>query len=498
MFEFVKKIRLKSLCKQVMSEDSATRERAAKVLSESESPAAVEALIQALKHPVQQIGLIQGIDEYGSDPETYYLTNALVRLGNIAVAPLRATLAESGWDQCDRQQHHVCFRDVVVETLLRLGWKPATAQEHVALAVAKMSAEPITAAGQPAIELLVEEHARGDVTKKGITGGLIQQIGRPAVPALCRLLAVSAKAQSETVKLLAVIGDPRCVKPLAALAHATDTEEYAAMEAIKALAGFKPPGLVKFLCKLLATHPKDKVRRSAAHVLGQLGDPAAVPALVEAIPVTGNAGIEALVALAPAEAVPYLCQAIDKHPQLREYAAKALGKLGDPAAIPHLVKALVPGKTIYSFEDQDASDALRAISREWPKTDGAQAAFPFLAEALVEKEIDSKGRERLVSYMYRINEQRLFDPLTKALERADASPSLVSTLAKVDHPGRFEAILRCLHHQNHYVRQAAVRALVALGDPRARPDVEALLTDPHWLVRSEAKTALEKLGSPCS
>jgi predicted nucleic acid-binding protein len=54
-------------------------------------------------------------------------------------------------------------------------------------------------------------------------------------------------------------------------------------------------------------HPKANVRRLVASALGKLGDPSAVPALLVCL--------------------------LDTHPQVRQYAAKALGRIGDSSAL---------------------------------------------------------------------------------------------------------------------------------------------------------------------
>jgi len=86
-----------------------------------------------------------------------------------------------------------------------------------------------------------------------------------------------------------------------------------------------------------------EVRLAAAWALGDLGDPQAVPALIQALRDhwdVRRSAAEALVKIGT-PAVPPLIQALgDSDWDVRRAAAEALGKLGDPQAIPALIEAL--------------------------------------------------------------------------------------------------------------------------------------------------------------
>ena len=94
-----------------------------------------------------------------------------------------------------------------------------------------------------------------------------------------------------------------------------------------------------------------EVRRAAAEALGAIGDPQAVPPLIQALGHETNpfadyrdavrrAAAEALVKIGT-PAVPALIQALGHYwYDVRRAAAEALGAIGDPQAIPALIEAL--------------------------------------------------------------------------------------------------------------------------------------------------------------
>jgi hypothetical protein len=88
------------------------------------------------------------------------------------------------------------------------------------------------------------------------------------------------------------------------------------------------------------------VRRAAAEALGKLGDPQAVPALIQAL---GDSGLGMFAVRQRRRwansATPKPCPRSSKHwgiarSDVRRAAAEALGKLGDPQAVPALIQAL--------------------------------------------------------------------------------------------------------------------------------------------------------------
>ena len=101
---------------------------------------------------------------------------------------------------------------------------------------------------------------------------------------------------------------------------------------------------VPYLIKALNKRYDDGMRARAAHALGEIGDPSAIKALTEALKdKLFDVHYEAGLALAKIGklAVPYLIKALKGRSEIqRQYAADALGEIGDPSAIKALTKAL--------------------------------------------------------------------------------------------------------------------------------------------------------------
>jgi len=143
--------------------------------------------------------------------------------------------------------------------------------------------------------------------------------------------------------------------------------------------------------------PHVMYRTRAAKELGDLADPAAGPALIAALAdeshlVRDNAAF-ALGALRGRDGrdalEPLTKAADDPHPWVRKSAAKALGMLGDPKALPTLIGALADGE---SMVRKSAARSLGQI--------GHASAVPALEKALKDssalvKEAAAKALEAL-------------------------------------------------------------------------------------------------------
>jgi HEAT repeat protein len=116
-----------------------------------------------------------------------------------------------------------------------------------------------------------------------------------------------------------------------------------AIEAVRANLG---PEATARLEQLLATSRSREVREAAANALGKVGSEASVPVLVGALD-DGEENVrwfavEGLRKLHTAQAVPRVSELLEKDPsaRVREIAASTLGELGQPAGVPALSGAL--------------------------------------------------------------------------------------------------------------------------------------------------------------
>lgn len=189
---------------------------------------------------------------------------------------------------------------------------------------------------------------------------------------------------------------------------------------------------VKGLLKVMA-RDRDAGRRGlAAWALGGLGDPRAVPALVEALG--------------------------DTDWNIRAVAAKALGQLADLRAVEPLIAAL----------HDDTTGVWTAAVDSLAKLSDPRAAGPLVSLLGETHDYDwphySKHHSAVMAALLGIGAPCV-DPLIGAL--AD---------------------------ENAYARGEAARALGEIGDPRAAPALVPLLHDKYPAVRLSAASALGRLG----
>ncbi len=306
------------------------------------------------------------------------------------------------------------------------------------------------------------------------------------------------------------------------------------------------PHLVGIL-KDEGTQPK--ARGEAAVALGEIGDPAAAPALMAAIrPEARDRDVmdanrhlaDALGALRAREAVPVLKELLAKSPDgyTQVAAVDALGRIGDPAAVETLV-AVATGEGVEPFTarkallalgrigDARASPAvLKMLFEERPGVSffpeaafaavqiGRPMAGPLLA-VLEGKDaaLAAWARERGVvpGALYAKSAQLLGD-----VGGADAVPALVSKLAYQDpDPGiamyvrvfaaeslgrmRAKEAVRPLgdlvaREKDPNVRDRYCDALVRIGDPAALAPLKAAAQGGDWDLRSGPLMALSRLG----
>ncbi len=152
------------------------------------------------------------------------------------------------------------------------------------------------------------------------------------------------KARADGIRKLCASGDKRAVKPLIQ-ALRRDFKERTGLWAwiIPALAKFGDSAAVPVLIEGLEIEDEYWLgREAAARALGRIRDPAAVPALVDASwrGDTRSAAIEALAAFRDVRTIPVLVSALDpgENRETREAAINGLHRLGK-LAIPALIEA---------------------------------------------------------------------------------------------------------------------------------------------------------------
>ena len=232
---------------------------------------------------------------------------------------------------------------------------------------------------------------------------------------------------------------------------------------VEALGAVGTPA-VPLLIQALGDWDED-VRRAAAEALGAIGDPRAVPPLIKALGDYGEYWYD-----------------------VRRAAAEALGKLSDPQAIPAL--------SVWAHAGEDtARDTLQTLGH--PMLDLPQAVAQVAAQGawgvLIRALTCTQVREVVVGL------------------GAPAVPALIRTLEDSEWRVRYAACwaldaigdasaesapIQALRNSEKEVRKAACAALGQIGDVSAVPALIQALRDSEWDVRRAAREALVKIGVP--
>ena len=204
------------------------------------------------------------------------------------------------------------------------------------------------------------------------------------------------------------------------------------------------------------------VRVNAASALGKMGEVAkdAVPALIEALndsheqvrrksaSALGYIGAKARIA------VPALIRAlsVDESASVRSATARALGQIGDPAAVSALIKVL-----------HDMDKVVR---------NGASAALVQIGKPAVSELIEALDHDSL------------------AIRRR-----ATIALGQIGEPEAVPALVKTLNDDYFLTRTDAADALGRIGHPMAVPALAERLSDEYLLVRVHADAALREIGT---
>ncbi len=223
--------------------------------------------------------------------------------------------------------------------------------------------------------------------------------------------------------------------------------------------------------------PNADERRSALKSLAQMNHPAAYAALVGAVQHTlRDVRVDAAFLLAkqtnhkdPA-AVPGLLDALaDEDPRIRTAACKALGDIGDAAAVPELLRIMT--KESDSNIRWQAVGALGKI--------GA-AAVPGLNEALQDE--DWRVRRSAAEAMYGMREPTAVPGLVEALlDKNDVVRQAAAGALEAMGGVAVTSLIELLRHRDGHITRAAADMLKKIGTP------EALAAVQQWMTRSTGK-----------
>ena len=247
------------------------------------------------------------------------------------------------------------------------------------------------------------------------------------------------------------------------------------------------------LSKVLTADDDPALRKRAAKALGMLGQPAAVEPLCQILLTDDKddvrqASAEALGELGLSDAAESLCQALmtDKENDVREAAAVSLGKLGGQTAINALAAAFRSGNAALN----QITDSLHKL--DWQPESMADKVLFLLAKGSSQKLND----EERIRQLKALGDDAI-PHLLKALEHpvSGINERSLSCLGRLKCKTAVEPICNILATGSITQRRVAASALGEIGDTASLESLlQALLTDTDLWVRVAAAEALGKIG----
>ncbi|MBI2950355.1 MAG: HEAT repeat domain-containing protein [Verrucomicrobia bacterium] len=509
--------------RQLKDDDWKVREAAAKKLGELPDAHAVESLMGALKdlNPrVRQAAVA-----------------SLVRIGHPAVRPLVAALkGKHAEARLAAASALVQIGNPAVQPLgVMLSDRDVTARETAAVALGEIATD------EALRELLVVLDQGDSGARESAAAGLVR-IGARTIPLLIDRLKNGKPRVCETAAAALVRIGRAALNPLIAALKENEIRE-AAIEVLwkidpnwaqSAAAREAVPAVIETL-----KGDDERLRRTSATVLGQVGGTRALEPLFAAL--------------------------ADPNGSVQEAAASALGEIGDPRALAPLIHALQRGDDkarnavsaalvrigntiieplVQALKSKDASiretaaavlvrvghsvieplvDALWKIDPEWGKTEGARTSVPHFVSAL--KNAGGNVFKNPKDVLRRIGDSRVIKPLAttlkemqdglgkaavsvgqvkgardvdalaQALENADSTvrKSALDALMEIGSSPE-DALVAALSSRNHVIRRAAAHALAGQGNPRSRDVLRCDLMDSSALVVLDAAESLLHVG----
>ncbi|MBK6794538.1 MAG: HEAT repeat domain-containing protein [Anaerolineales bacterium] len=263
-----------------------------------------------------------------------------------------------------------------------------------------------------------------------------------ATPALLEALQgefFTVKARAALA--LANIGDPQVIHELLPLLQ--DPEDEVRIAACTAIGKFRDPSTFDELANVTLDDPIIDVRQAAVRALGDSHSPAAIPFLMEALRDSfwwfeREQAVRILLAAIENMGEPVvepLIEALgDREGTVRKFAAKLLGRLGNPSAIEEL------GMAVYDLHHEVSQTAAEALAKF-----GAPA-IDVLAEALIHPE--ASVRKHAVIGLGSIKDERVVPYLIEMLQDSDRE-----------------------------VKTQAIQALADMKDTRALPALQQIVTN---------------------
>ena len=271
---------------------------------------------------------------------------------------------------------------------------------------------------------------------------------------------------------------------------------------------------------------------SAAELLGEIGNPESIPALSAALDDSENrikGYAEDDIKEIKRERKPILNFKLDlyKEEQFRGWALKALGEIGNPEALPTIIRALnysdwfrdnlaiILGKInkkqslalpslISTLSDSEKSVRFWGVKALGEIGIGNSETIQALITALN----DVKTRNNAVEALSKINNSAVVLALIETIKNSDGDFRNYAGIAltEISNPQAVSALIEeVVNHSDVYIKYFAVEALGNIGNPEAVSALIAILNYSMFYIRyygvdiaarNKAVEALSKIGTP--
>jgi HEAT repeat protein len=310
-------------------------------------------------------------------------------------------------------------------------------------------------------------------------------IGTKAIPFLIEAFHSQREADRDrAARVLWRIGAPAVEPLLGVLQERSATPEMRTASA-SALGMIGDPRAIKGLALLLRDE-RYFVRQRAAQALGRIGEPA-VDLLLEmassSTPATREAAVEALGTTASKRGVDRVIELLsDSNSNVRSAAVRALGETSSERAVPPLMSLL-----------RDESNGLRGQASTSLARLGV-VAVPSLISAL--RDPKPSVRQLSAQALGEIASREAVVPLIELVttDQSGARPEAIEALGKIGDPAAIPPILSVLRTGSVAVRKRAIGALASFRDSRAIDALTSALSDQNEEVRQAAAAGLGEVG----
>jgi HEAT repeat protein len=337
---------------------------------------------------------------------------------------------------------------------------------------------------------LSEEYARPDIIRTlGSLGN------RTAIPALINIIENdSSDFREQTAEAAKALGDLDSADAVPLLIRAlADDIYYVHDNAMEALGKIGGEAAIDALTECLE---KDHLRRQAARALAKLGEPTAIPLLLKYLKMEPyrdawfDYAVESLRLIYDEQTVLVLINALDED-DFDSAVLRILGNTGKYSAISLLINDL---SDKYYYTRCQAVLTLGKI--------GCEPEFKILLDVL-NKDSDSSVRTWATRAIMSIasRHQSLFAIAVQSLKvaaRKDESDSVrrsvMEILSELGDPTLINEFINALDDENYSVRISAAKALIKFNNEIAIPALINSLTNKDWWVGYYSIEALEKFS----